>query len=147
MSILVDPERAVRVTIHEWHEWGEQNPGYGPDVSDDFYEVGLLSTIPSLEDVSEDDMAENGLPSVSDITLSDCYDDDGEIVDGLWYEYFGSVVSDVQYCIDQANDMVAGVGDYAEYDPQPDVEVDVEELDRALFPKFNADDPRITRWW
>jgi len=37
------------------------------------------------------------------------------------------------YCIDQADDMVAGEGDFAEYGPQPDQVVDVTELDRSAY--------------
>lgn len=39
-------------------------------------------------------------------------------------------VDDVDYCVDQASDMVAGVGDFAEYGPQPCQCVDVTVLDR-----------------
>lgn len=42
------------------------------------------------------------------------------------------VVDDVDYCIEQANDMVAGVGDFAG-DPQPNQFVDVTELDRSAY--------------
>ncbi|NMM98172.1 hypothetical protein [Bifidobacterium olomucense] len=40
-------------------------------------------------------------------------------------------VADVQYCIDQANDMVAGDGDYADAGPQPNQTVLVDEPVRA----------------
>lgn len=43
------------------------------------------------------------------------------------------IVHDVDYCIEQANDMVAGVGDFAG-DPQPNQFVDVTELDRSAYP-------------
>jgi hypothetical protein len=43
------------------------------------------------------------------------------------------VVSDVDYCIEYANDMVAGEGDFAR-EPQPDQFVDVTELDRSAYP-------------
>ena len=46
------------------------------------------------------------------------------------------IVEDVDYCIEQANDMVAGVGDFAEDGPQPDQFVDVTELDRNAYPKL-----------
>lgn len=46
------------------------------------------------------------------------------------------IVDDVDYCIEQANDMVAGIGDFAEYGPQPNQVVDVTELDRSMYPKF-----------
>ncbi|MBT1164642.1 hypothetical protein [Bifidobacterium felsineum] len=38
-------------------------------------------------------------------------------------------VADVAYCIDQANDMVAGEGDYTDAGPQPELTVLVDELD------------------
>lgn len=38
-----------------------------------------------------------------------------------------SKVDDVQYCIDQANDYVNGVGDFAGY-PQPNTRVEVYEV-------------------
>ena len=44
------------------------------------------------------------------------------------------VVDDVDYCIEQANDMVAGEGDFAAYGPQPNQFVDVTELDRSAYP-------------
>jgi hypothetical protein len=43
------------------------------------------------------------------------------------------VVGDVDYCIEYANDMVAGEGDFAG-EPQPDQFVDVTELDRSAYP-------------
>lgn len=43
------------------------------------------------------------------------------------------VVDDVDYCIEQANDMVAGEGDFAG-EPQPSQFVDVTELDRSAYP-------------
>lgn len=46
------------------------------------------------------------------------------------------IVNDVDYCIEQANDMVAGIGDFAEYGPQPNQVVDVTELDRSAYPSF-----------
>lgn len=42
------------------------------------------------------------------------------------------VVDDVDYCIEQANDMVAGEGDFAG-EPQPNQFVDVTELDRSAY--------------
>lgn len=44
------------------------------------------------------------------------------------------VVDDVDYCIEYANDMVAGVGDFAADGPQPNQVVDVTELDRSAYP-------------
>lgn len=43
------------------------------------------------------------------------------------------IVEDVDYCIEQANDMVAGIGDFAEFGPQPNQFVDVTELDRSAY--------------
>lgn len=45
------------------------------------------------------------------------------------------IVDDVDYCIEYANDMVAGVGDFAG-DPQPNQVVLVEELDRSAYPNL-----------
>lgn len=42
-------------------------------------------------------------------------------------------VDDVDYCIEQANDMVAGEGDFAG-EPQPNQFVDVTEIDRSAYP-------------
>lgn len=44
------------------------------------------------------------------------------------------IVDDVDYCIEQADDMVAGEGDYSNCDPQPNQFVDVTELDRSAYP-------------
>ena len=43
------------------------------------------------------------------------------------------VVRDVDYCVEQANDMVAGEGDFAG-GPQSNLFVDVTELDRGAYP-------------
>lgn len=45
------------------------------------------------------------------------------------------IVDDVDYCIEYASDMVAGVGDFAG-DPQSNQFVDVTELDRSAYPSF-----------
>lgn len=45
------------------------------------------------------------------------------------------VVDDVDYCIEQANDMVPEGGGFAEQ-REPDVCVDVTELDRSAYPSF-----------
>lgn len=45
------------------------------------------------------------------------------------------IVDDVDYCIEQANDMVNGEGDFAG-DPQPNQFVDVTEIDRSAYPRF-----------
>lgn len=46
------------------------------------------------------------------------------------------IVDDVDYCIEQANDMVAGEGDFAEGGPQSNQTVDVTELDRHAYPQL-----------
>lgn len=45
------------------------------------------------------------------------------------------IVDDVDYCIEYASDMVAGVGDFAG-ESQPNQFVDVTELDRSAYPSF-----------
>lgn len=94
MVTLIDNNKAVEITIREWNE----ENGYGPDWSADFFEVGGLKTI-----------------------------DDPELA---------YIVDDVDYCIDQANDMVSGEGDFAEAGPQPNQVVDVTELDRGAYPQL-----------
>lgn len=93
MVRLIDNSKAVEISIREWNE---ENPGYGPDWSADFFEVGGLKTV----DVPE-----------------------------LAY-----IVDDVDYCIEQANDMAAGEGDYSDCEPQPMLEVLVVDLDRSAYP-------------
>lgn len=44
------------------------------------------------------------------------------------------IVDDVDYCIEQADDMVAGEGDYSDCEPQPMLEVLVVDLDRSAYP-------------
>lgn len=56
-----------------------------------------------------------------------------ESVDGSDGAYW---VDDVDYCVEQANDMVAGVGDFTEYGPQPCQCVDVTNLDRGELVDF-----------
>ena len=46
------------------------------------------------------------------------------------------IVEDVDHRIEQANDMVAGEGDFASDGPQPNQFVDVTELDRNAYPKL-----------
>lgn len=93
MVRLIDNNRAVEISIREWDE---ENSQYGPDWSDDFFDVVWLKTVEGPE---------------------------------LAY-----IVDDVDYCIEQANDMVAGEGDFAADDPQPNQVVDVTELDRSAYP-------------
>lgn len=95
MVTLIDNNKAVEITIREWNE---ENPGYGPDWSADFFEVGGLKTVDDPEEAY--------------------------------------IVDDVDYCIEQANDMVAGEGDFAEGGPQSNQTVDVTELDRHAYPQL-----------
>jgi hypothetical protein len=98
MVTLIDNNKAVEITIREWNE---ENPGYGPDWSADFFEVGNLET------------------RFADDSMEPAY-----------------IVDDVDYCIEQANDMVAGEGDFAEGGPQSNQTVDVTELDRHAYPQL-----------
>lgn len=95
MVVLIDNNKAVEISIREWDE---ENPGYCPDWSADFFEVGGLETVDNPE--------------------------------------IAYIVDDVDYCIEQANDMVAGEGDFTEDGPQPNQVVDVTELDRSAYPKL-----------
>lgn len=90
MTVLVDDRKAVEVTIREWDE---ESMHYGPDWSNDFFEVGTLEDVDGLDDA-------------------------------YW-------VDDVDYCVEQADDMVAGVGDFAVDGPQSCQFVDVTVLDRG----------------
>ena len=90
MTILIDNTKAVEITLREWDC---DSLGYGPDWSNDFFEVGALKSVDGLDDA-------------------------------YW-------VDDVDYCVEQANDMVAGDGDFAVDGPQPCQCVDVTVLDRG----------------
>lgn len=46
------------------------------------------------------------------------------------------IVDDVDYCIDQADDMVAGERDYSYCEPQPRLKVLVVDLDRSAYPNL-----------
>ena len=133
MVVLVDSNRAAEISIREWNE---ENPGYGPDWSADFYEVGNLKEIPDISDYSDADLADMGLPSSNNLRLKDVLDKDGHPIDGIGGSFGAYAVEDVDFCIDQANDMVAGEGDFAEAGPQPNQVVDVTELDRGAYPKL-----------
>lgn len=118
MVVLVDSNRAVKITIREWDE---ENTQYRPDWSADFFEVGSLQQVPDLSDCTDADLAELGLPPRAVIQLDDVVEPSGRIIDGIGTfnnDDDGFMVRDVDYCIEQANDMVAGVGDFAG-DPQP----------------------------
>ena len=108
MTVFIDKNRAVSI---ELKEWDESSSSYGPDCSNDFYESGspLWQSIPSCESLANVD-------------------------NPAYVEEIGLVVDDVNYPIEQANDMIEGIGDFAEAGPQPDTHVFVEELDRSLFP-------------
>ena len=127
MTVFVDANRAVRVTIRPW----EDGSGYGPDWSDDFYEpsdsvYNLLVQCGCLSDT-------DGIDDLDDLDLPS------------WVDERGVVVKDVQYCIDYANDLVNGTGDFAEYGPQPDQVVDVDELDVSALPALPPVDTLASR--
>lgn len=135
MVVLVDKNKAVEISIREWDE---ENSQYGPDWAADFFEVGSLRQVPNLSDYTDADLAELGLPPRAVIQLDDVVEPSGRIIDGIGTfgcDDDGYLVDDVDYCIEQANDMVAGVGDFAG-DPQPNQFVDVTELDRSAYPSF-----------
>lgn len=124
MVVLVDSNRAVKISIREWDEEITQ---YRPDWSADFFEVGSLQQVPDLSDCTDADLAELGLPPRAVIQLDDVVEPSGRIIDGIGTfnnDDDGYLVDDVDYCIEQANDMVAGVRDFAG-DPQPNQFVDV----------------------
>lgn len=133
MVVLVDNNKAMEISIREWDE---ENTQYGPDWSADFFNVGSLPQIPDLSDYTDADIAELGLPKRTVIRLDDVVEPSGLFIDGMFGgDDDGYVVDDVDYCVEQANDMVAGVGDF-EGDPQPDQVVDVTGLDRSAYPKL-----------
>lgn len=143
MVVLVDSNRAVKISIREWDE---ENTQYRPDWSADFFEVGSLQQVPDLSDCTDADLAELGLPPRAVIQLDDVVEPSGRIIDGIGTfnnDDDGFMVRDVDYCIEQANDMVAGVRDFAG-DPQPNQFVDVTELDRSAYPRM-VDDGRLAR--
>lgn len=135
MTRLIDKNKAVEISIREWDE---ENSQYGPDWSADFYNVGSLRQVPDLSDYTDADLAELGLPPRAVIQLDDVVKPSGRFIDGIGTfggDDDGYLVDDVDYCIEQANDMVAGVGDFAG-DPQPSQVVLVEEIDRSAYPSF-----------
>lgn len=136
MVVLVDNNKAVEISIREWDEETAQ---YSPDWSADFFEVGSLPQVPDLSDYTDADLAELGLPKRTVIQLDDVVEPSGCFIDGIGTfggDDDGYMVVDVDYCIEQANDMVAGEGDFAEDGPQPDQVVDVTEIDRSAYPKL-----------
>lgn len=68
MVVLVDSDRAVKISIREWDE---ENTQYRPDWSADFFEVGSLQQVPDLSDCTDADLAELGLPPRAVIQLDD----------------------------------------------------------------------------
>lgn len=50
MVVLVDDNKAVKISIREWDE---ENSQYGPDWSTDFYDVVLLPRVPVLSDYTD----------------------------------------------------------------------------------------------
>lgn len=108
MVRLIDNSRAVEISIREWDE---ENTQYGPDWSADFYDVGLLRQVPNLSDYTDADLAELGLPPRAVIKLDDVVEPSGCFIDGIGTfgcDGDGYVVDGIDYCIEQANDMVAG---------------------------------------
>lgn len=137
MVVSVDDNKAVKISIREWDE---ENSQYGPDWSADFYDVGLSPQVPDSSDYTDADLAELGLPPRAVIQLDDVAEPSGRFIDGIGTfggDDDGYLVDAVDYCIEYANDMVAGVGDFAG-DPQPNQVVDVTELDRSAYPKLRA---------
>lgn len=135
MVVLVDKNKAVEISIREWDE---ENSQYGPDWAADFFEVGNLRQVPNLSNYTDTDLAELGLPPRAAIQLDDVVEPSGRFIDGIGtfgWDDDGWAVDDVDYCIEYANDMVAGVGDFAG-DPQPNQFVDVTEIDRSAYPSF-----------
>lgn len=47
MTVLVDDGKAVEITIREWDDESVQ---YGPNWSNDFFEVGALEEVDGLDD-------------------------------------------------------------------------------------------------
>lgn len=134
MVALADNDKAVEISIREWDE---ENTQYGPDRSADFFEVGSLPQAPNPIDYTDTDLAELGLPPRAVIQLDDAVEPSGRIIDGIGTfggDDDGYMVDDADYRIEQANDMVAGTGDFAG-DPQPNQVVDVTEIDRSAYPK------------
>ena len=127
MVKLIDNNKAVEISINEWDDESKQ---YGYDWAADFFEVGSLRQVPNLSDYTDADLAELGLPPRAVIQLDDVVEPSGRIIDGIGT--FGC--DDDGYCIEQANDMVAGIGDFAVDGPQPNQVVDVTELDRSAYP-------------
>ena len=128
MVKLIDNNKAVEISIREWDE---ENTQYGPDWSADFYEVGTLRPVPDLSDYSDAELTDMGLPTRENLHLNDLLDETGHLIDGFDSDGDAYAVYDVDYCIEQANDMVAGIGDFAADGPQPNQFVDVTELDRS----------------
>lgn len=96
-----------------------------------------MRQVPNLSDYTDADLAELGLPPRAVIQLDDVVEPSGRIIDGIGTfgcDDDGYLVNDVDYCIEQANDMVAGIGDFAVDGPQPNQVVDVTELDRSAYP-------------
>ena len=135
MVVLVDDNKAMEIPIRERDE---ENTQYGPDRAADFFDVGSLPQIPNPSDYTDAGLAEPGLPKRTVIQFDDVVEPSGRFIDGIGAfggDDDGYVVDDVDYRVEQANDMLAGVGDFAG-DPQPNQVVDVTELDRSAYPKL-----------
>ena len=134
MVVLVDDNKAMEISIRERDE---ENTRHGPDWAADFFDVGPLPRIPNLSDHTDADLAEPGLPKRTVIQLDDVAEPSGRFIDGIGTfggDDDGYVVDDVDHCVEQANDMLAGAGDFAG-DPQPNQVVDATEPDRSAYPK------------
>ena len=119
MVKLIDNNKAVEISINEWDDESKQ---YGYDWAADFFEVGSLRQVPNLSGYTDADLAELGLPPRAAIQLDDVVEPSGRIIDGIGTfgcDDDGYLVDDVDYCIEQANDMVAGIGDFAVDGPRP----------------------------
>lgn len=133
MVTIIDNNKAIEITIRDWDE---ENTQYGPDWSDDFFEIGNLRSVPNISDYSDAELTDMGLPTREDLHLNDLLDKTGHLIDGFGSYPDAYAVDDVDYCIEQANDMVAGAGDFAGDGPQPNQVVDVTEIDRSAYPKL-----------
>lgn len=92
MTVLVDDNRAVEITLQEWND---SSASYEGEWSADFFDTAERATL------------DGGTSYLS--------------------------VDDIDYCLEQVNDMIAGKGDFAASGPQPNQTLDVTELDRSLF--------------
>lgn len=134
MVVLVDDNKAMETPIRERDEGNTQ---HGPDRAAGFFDAGPLPQTPNLSDHTDADLAELGLPKRTVIQLDDVVEPSGRLIDGIGAfggDDDGYVVDDVDHRVGQANDMSAGVGDFAG-DPRPNQVVDAAGPDRSAYPK------------